>query len=82
MLTRHPCLMHLDITNCNLKREEIMFIGLAINQSKTLLSIHLTAQKIPYYERIFLRSILAARVGFKKHNEAMKKDINTNKEKN
>ena len=31
MLTRHPMLMHLDITNTNLKREEIMFIGLAIN---------------------------------------------------
>ena len=31
VLTRHPCLMHLDITNTNLKREEIMFIGLAVN---------------------------------------------------
>ena len=51
-----------------------MFIGLAINQSKTLLSIHLTAQKLPYYERIFLRSILAARVGFKKNNDAMRKE--------
>ena len=64
MLTRHPCLMHLDITNTNLKREEVMFIGLAVPQSKTLLSIHLTAQKLPYYERIFLRAVISARVEF------------------
>lgn len=82
MITRHPCLMHLDITNTNLKREEIMFIGLAVSQSKTLLSIHLTAQKLPYYERIFLRSIMAARVGYQQKNTQMKKDVQTNKERN
>ena len=64
MLTRHPCLMHLDITNTNLKREEIMFIGLSVPVSKTLLSIHLTAAKMPYYERVFLRSVISARVAF------------------
>ena len=82
LITRHPCLAHLDITNCNLKREEIMFIGLAVNQSKTLLSIHLTAAKLPYYERIFLRSILAARVGYQQKNTAMKKNVENNKERN
>ena len=82
MITRHPSLMHLNITSTNLKREEIMFIALAVSQSKTLLSIHLTAQKLPYYERIFLRSIMAARVGYQQKNTQMKKDVQTNKERN
>lgn len=43
VITRHPSLMHLDITNTNLKREELMFIALSLTTSKTLLSIHLTA---------------------------------------
>ena len=43
IITRHPLLMHLDITNTNLKREEIIFIGLSLPISKTLLSCHLTA---------------------------------------
>lgn len=64
IITRHSSLMHIDITNTNLKREEILFIGLSIPISKTLLSCHLTAQKLPYYERIFLRAAIAARVGF------------------
>ena len=64
MVTRHPSLMHLNITSTNLKREEILFIGLAVSLSKTLQSLHLTAGTLPYYERIFLRSVLAARVSF------------------
>lgn len=68
IITRHPSLMHVDITNTNLRREEIIFIGLSIPISKTLLSIHLTAQKLPYYERIFLRAVIAARVGFQFRN--------------
>ena len=64
IITRHPSLMHLDITNTNLCREEIIFIGLSLPISKTLLSCHLTAQKLPYYERIFLRAAIAARVGY------------------
>ena len=68
IITRHPSLMHLDITNTNLKREELLFIGLSLPISKTLLSCHLTAQKLPYYERIFLRAAISARVGFQYRN--------------
>ena len=64
IITRHPSLMHIDITNTNLKREEVIFIGLSLPISKTLLSCHLTAQKMPYYERIFLRAAIAARVSY------------------
>ena len=43
LITRHPSLQHLDISNTSLRREEVMFIGLSLPVSKTLLSVHLTA---------------------------------------
>ena len=82
MLTRHPSLMHLDITNCNMKKEELIFIGLAVPTSRTLTSIHMTAQKLPYYDRIFLRAILAARVDFQFKNNSMRRGVRDNKERN
>lgn len=59
-----------------------MFIGLAVPVSRTLLSIHLTSSKLPYYERIFLRAMVAARVGFSLKNVGTKKDVRGNREKN
>lgn len=59
-----------------------MFIGLSLPVSKTLLSVHLTAQKLPYYERVFLRAAIAARVGFAYRTSTQKKAIGSNKEKN
>ena len=82
IITRHPSLQHIDITNTNLKREEIMFVGLSLPISKTMLSVHLTAQKLPYYERIFLRAAIAARVGFQYRSTTQRKQIQSNKEKN
>jgi len=80
IITRHPSLMHLDLSKTNLKREEVLFIGLSLSTSKTLLSVHLTANDLPYYERIFLRSVIAARVGFE--FRANKKEVKSNKERN
>jgi hypothetical protein len=82
IITRHPSLMHLDLSKTNLKREEVLFIGLSLSTSKTLLSVHLTANELPYYERIFLRSTIAARVGFEFRNFATKKEVKSNKERN
>lgn len=82
IITRHPSLMHLDISKTNLKREEVLFIGLSISTSKTILSIHLTANELPYYERIFLRSTIAARCGFEFRNLAGRKEVKSNKERN
>ena len=62
IITRHPALMHFQIANTNLKREEIMFIGLALSMSQTLMALHVTAATLPYYERIFLRAAVAARI--------------------
>ena len=33
IVTRHPALMHLQIAHTNLKREEVLFIGLALSMS-------------------------------------------------
>ena len=74
--------MHIDITNTNLKREELLFIGLSLPISKTLLSCHMTAQKLPYYERIFLRAAISARVGFQFRNATQRTKIHSNKERN
>lgn len=82
IITRHPSLMHLDLSKTNLKREEVLFIGLSLSTSKTILSMHLTANELPYYERIFLRSVIAARCGFEFRNLASKKEVKSNKERN
>ena len=65
IITRHPNLMHIDLTATQIKREEIIFIGLALSMSKTMLSLHMTGNMLPYYDRIFLRSLIAAKVGFR-----------------
>ena len=80
IITRHPNLMHADLTNVGLKREEVIFIGLALSSSKTMLSLHLTANELPYYDRVFLRSLIAARVGYRYKEEPKKLEIENNKE--
>jgi len=80
IMTRHPNLMHLDITCTSLKREEVLFIGLALTMSKTMLSLHLTGNQLPYYDRIFMRSLMAARVGYNFKNDGQNPKIKNNKE--
>jgi hypothetical protein len=70
IITRHPNLMHADLTNCGLRREEVLFLGLALTMSKTMLSMHISGNTLPYYDRIFLRSLMAARVSYKFKNDA------------
>ena len=47
-----------------------------------MLSLHLTAGTLAYYERIFLKSVIAARTGYQFRNLTLKKDIKSNKERN
>ena len=72
--------MHLDITGCSLKREEVLFIGLALTMSKTMLGLHISGNELKYYERIFLRTMMSARVDYRFKNDAMRKGIKNNKE--
>ena len=73
-------LMHADLTCTTLCREEVLFIGLALSMSKTMLSLHLSGNTLSYYDRIFLRSLIAARVGFRFKSDAEKDKIKNNKE--
>jgi len=57
--------MHVDVTTTGLKREEVLFLGLALSMSKTMLALHLDGNELQYYDRIFLRTLVAARVGFR-----------------
>jgi hypothetical protein len=41
-----------------------MFIIIAMSISKSFLSLHISNNSLPYYERIFLRSLIAARVTY------------------
>ena len=53
-----------------------------MSTSKTLLGIHLTASGVSYYERIFLRAVIAARVSFGFKNLTARKEVKSNKERN
>ena len=79
ILTRHPNLMHVDLSSTGLNREEVLFVGLAITMSKTMLSLHLSQNTLPYYDRIFLRTLIAAKVQYKTDGHASK-SIKNNKE--
>ena len=82
MITRHPSLLHLNISNTNLIRAEVLFIGLSLSISKSMLSLHLTAGTLAYYERLFLKAVIHARTGWQFRNLTLKKDVKSNKERN
>ena len=81
IITRHPNLMHIDISNVGLKREEVLFMGLALYMSKTMVALHMSGNTLPYYDRIFLRTLASAKVSWKFKNDAsVANKIKNNKE--
>ena len=54
----------MDLGATGLKKEEILFIGMAMSTSKSALALHLTANNLDYYERIFMRTLTGARVAW------------------
>jgi hypothetical protein len=54
--------MHIDLSCTGLRKEEVLFLGMAISSSKSCLGIHLSANNLDYYERIFLRTLADAQV--------------------
>jgi len=70
VLTRHQHLMHLDLSGTGLKKEEVLFIGMAVSTAKSCISIHLSGNNLDYYERIFLRTLVDAKVAFHFRNMA------------
>ena len=70
ILTRHQEIMHINLSATGLKKEEVLFIGMAISISKSCISIHLSANNLDYYERIFLRTLVNAKVAYHFRNMA------------
>lgn len=81
MLTRHPTLLHCDLSNCGFKREECMFVVLAMSLSKNLLAVHMTGNDLSYYERIFMRALISARVDYNFKHDAQRSLVERNKER-
>jgi hypothetical protein len=70
----------MDVSGCSLKREEVLFIGLSLTMSKTILGLHISMNELPYYDRIFLRTLMAAKVDYTFKNDGMRQGIKNNKE--
>jgi hypothetical protein len=75
--------MHLDLSGTGLKKEEILFIGMAVSTAKSCISIHLSGNNLDYYERIFLRTLVNAKVSYHFRNMAAEQGkIRSQKERN
>ena len=70
ILTRHEEIMHIDLTQVGIKKEEVIFIGMALPISKSCISLHLSANELTYYERVFLRTLINAKLSYKFKNFA------------
>ena len=58
-----------------------MFIVLAMSTSKNLIAVHMSGNDMSYYERIFLRALISARVDFGQKNEQQRSLVERNKER-
>jgi hypothetical protein len=80
IITRHPNLMHIDLSGCGLMKEEVLFLGLGLTMSKTVLALHMSGNTLSYYDRIFLRTLMAAKVDYRFKNDQLRPEIKNNKE--
>ena len=53
-----------------MKKEEVLFMGMAMEKSKSCIGMHLSNNNIDYYERIFLRTLINAKVNYHFRNMA------------
>ena len=82
ILTRHQSLMHLDLTATGLSKEEVIFIGMSLQHSCACVGLHLSLNQMSYYDRVFLRILMNAKVAFKFRNMAQKAGLKTQQEIN
>ena len=62
ILKRHRTLMHVDISQTGLQKQEVLFIGMAVSGSSACAGVHMSANGLDYYERVFLRTLCNASV--------------------
>ena len=51
----------MDLSATGMRKEEVIFVGMSIKHASAVVSIHLSANNLDYYERIFLRTLVGAR---------------------
>ena len=66
----HDEMQHYDLSATGLKKEEVLFVGMALQKAKSCIGMHLSANNLDYYERIFLRTLINAKVGYHFRNMA------------
>lgn len=69
-LMSHDEMQHYDLTATGLKKEEVLFMGMALQKSRSCIGMHLSANNLDYYERIFLRTLINAKVAYHFRNTA------------
>jgi hypothetical protein len=62
LISGHPQFLHVNLSNCGMKREETIYIAWSIRDSPNLLSLHLTENFLPHQDRILIRALLVARL--------------------
>jgi hypothetical protein len=70
ILSRHEELMHVDLTHTGLKKEETIFVGMTLPVSKSVIALHLSFNGLGYYDRVFLRTLINAKLVYKFKNMA------------
>ena len=66
----HDEMQHYNLSATGLKKEEVLFMGMALQKSKSCIGMHLSSNNIDYYERIFLRTLIQAKVHYHFRNMA------------
>jgi hypothetical protein len=70
IIARHQEMMHYDLSNTCLSREEVIFIGMALPISRSCIGIHMSGNGLEYYDRVFLRTLIDAKVAYHFKNYA------------
>ena len=64
MLQGHKELLHVNLEECELVSEELVYLCMCIRDSKNIQGIHLTGNKFTYYDRRLMRALFPARVNW------------------
>ena len=62
LLQGHPGLLHVNLSHCQLGREELLYLALCIRDSKNIQGIHLTGNRYSHYDRRLMRGLFPAKV--------------------
>ena len=58
----HPYLLHVDLSHCQLSREELFYIVLCVRDSKNIQGFHLTGNEYNHYDRLLMRALMPCKV--------------------